>query len=66
MSSTSSSSFSSFNESSNNGAPPSLPRKIRSLDVLYEVTNPIDDVTLYFHFATCDTIAFEEAINAAK
>jgi len=37
---------------------------MRSLDDLYKVTNPInDDVTLYYHFATCDPIMFEEAIN---
>jgi len=63
MSSTSSSSS---NEISSNGTPPSSPRKIKSLDDLYEVTNHIDDITLYFHLATCDTIVFEEAIKDAK
>jgi hypothetical protein len=62
MSSTSSSS----NESSNSGTSPSLLRKIRSLDDLYEVTNPIDDVTLYYHLVICDPIVFEETIKDAK
>jgi hypothetical protein len=57
MSSTSSSSSS--NESLSSGTPPSSPSKMRSLDDLYEVTNFIDDVTLYCHLATCDTIVFE-------
>jgi hypothetical protein len=51
----------------NFGTPSSLPRKMRRLDNLYEVTNPIvDDVTLYCHLATCDPIVFEEEINYAK
>jgi hypothetical protein len=38
-----------------------------SLDELYEVTTPIDDdVTLYYHLATCDPIMFEEVIKDAK
>ena len=53
MSSTSS------NESLSNGTPPSSPRNMRSLDDLYKVTNLINDVTLYCHLATCDTIVFE-------
>ena len=37
---------------------------MKSLDDLYKVTNPIDDdVTLYFHLATCDLIVFQEAIK---
>jgi len=52
-------SLTSFNESSSNGTPPSPPRKMMSLDDLYGVINPIDDVTLYCHLATCDTIMFE-------
>jgi len=60
------SSTSSSNESSSSGTPSSLSRKMRSLDDLYEVTNHIDDVTLYCYLATCDTIVFEEAINDAK
>jgi len=56
-------SFSS-SKSSNSGTPP---RKMRSLDNLYEVTNHIDnDVTLYYYLATCDTIVFEKAINDTK
>jgi len=51
--------FSSFNESSSSGTPLSSPRKMMSLDDLYGVTNPIDDVTLYCHLAKCDTIMFE-------
>jgi hypothetical protein len=64
MSSTFSSSSS--NESSSSGIPLSPPRKMRSLNDLYEVTNLIDDVTLYYHLTTCDTIMFEEAIKDAK
>ena len=65
MNSTSSSSSSS--ESSSSGIPPSPPKKMRSLNDLYKVTNPIDnDVTLYCHLATCDPIVFEEAINDEK
>jgi len=41
-------------------------RKMKSLDDLYEVTNPIDDVTLYCHLTTYDTIVFEEVIKNAK
>ena len=63
MSSTSSSSS---NESSSSGIPLSPPRKMRSLDDLYEVTNLIDDVTLYYHLTPCDTIVFKEAIKDAK
>jgi hypothetical protein len=56
-------SSSSYSESSSNGTPQSPPRKMMSLDDLYEVTNPIDDdVTLYFHLATCDLIVFKEAL----
>ena len=60
MSSTSSSS----SESSSGGT---SPRKMRSLDDLYEVINPIyNDVTLYCHLATCDLIVFEEVIKDEK
>jgi hypothetical protein len=60
MSSTSSSS----GESSNNGTPP---RNMRSLDNLYEVSNPIyNDVTLYCHLAICDLIVFEEVLKDEK
>jgi hypothetical protein len=46
-------SSSSSNESSSNGTPPSPPRKMRSLNDLYEIANPIDnDVTLYCYLAT--------------
>jgi hypothetical protein len=62
MSSTSSSS----SESSNSGTSPSPLRKMRSLNDLYEATNPIDDVTLYYHLVTCDPIVFEETIKDAK
>jgi len=63
MNSTSSSSI----ESSSSGTPSSLPRKMRSLDDLYEVTNHIDnDVALYFHLVTYDSIVFEEAIKDEK
>jgi len=60
MSSTSSSS----GENSNNGTPP---RNMRSLDNLYEVSNPIyNDVTLYCHLAICDLIVFEEVLKDEK
>jgi hypothetical protein len=62
MSSTSSSS----NRNSNSGTPPSPPRKMRSLDDSYEVTNLIDDVKLYCHHATFNPIVFEEAIKDTK
>jgi hypothetical protein len=39
---------------------------MRSLDDLYEVTNHIDDVILYFHLVTCDLIVFKEEIKGAK
>jgi hypothetical protein len=49
------------------GTPPSPPKKMRRLDDLYEVTNPIVyDVTLYCHLATYDPIVFEEEVNDAK
>jgi ATP-dependent Clp protease adapter protein ClpS len=65
MSSTSPShSPSSFSgKSSNSDTPPSPPRKMRSLDDLYEVTNLNDDVTLYCYLATCDLIVFETTIK---
>jgi len=63
MSSTSSS-FS--NESSSSGTPSSPLRKTRSLNDLYEVTNSIDDVTLYCHLATCEIIVLEETIKDVK
>jgi len=66
MSSTSSSSSSS-NESTCSGTPPSPPIKMRCLDDLYEVTNPIDDdVILYYHLVTCDYIVFEKEIKDIK
>ena len=68
MSSTSPS-FSFFSFSSGNlssGTSSSPLRKMRSLNDLYEVTNPIDDVILYGHLATCDHIVFEEAIKDEK
>jgi len=49
--------------SSNSGTPPSPPRKMRSLDDLYKVTNPNEDVTLYCYLATCDLIVFETTIK---
>ena len=50
-----------------NGYPSSPPRKMMSLDDLYEVTDPIDDdVTLCCHLATCDPIMFEKVINDEK
>ena len=55
------------NESSSSGNPSSLPKRMGSLDELYEVTTPIDDdVALYIHLATCDPIVFEEVIKVAK
>jgi hypothetical protein len=40
---------------------------MRSLKDLYVTTNPIDnDVTLYYHLATCDPIVFEEVIKDEK
>jgi hypothetical protein len=66
LTSPSSLSFSS-NESSNSGIPPSPLRKMRSLDDLYEVTNPIDDnLTLYCHLAICESIVFEKSIKDEK
>ena len=59
--------FSFSNGSSSSGNPSSLPKRMGSLDELYEVTTPIDDdVTLYIHLATCDPIVFEEVIKVAK
>jgi hypothetical protein len=53
--------------SSSSGSLQSLPRKIRSFDDIYEVTNFIDDdVTLFYHFAICDPIVFEEEIKDEK
>jgi hypothetical protein len=57
---------SSSNESSSSGTPLNLPRKMKSLDDLYEVTNLINDITLYCHLTTCDTTVFEEAIKNVK
>jgi len=57
-------SFSSGNLSSGTSSSPL--RKMRSCNDLYEVTNPIDDVILYDHFATCDPIVFEETIKDEK
>jgi hypothetical protein len=58
---------SSSKESSSSGSPPSPPRKMMSLDDLYEVINHIDDdVTLYCHLATCDPMMFEEVIKDEK
>jgi hypothetical protein len=40
---------------------------MRSLDDLYEVTNPIDDnLTLYCHLAICESIVFENSIKDEK
>ena len=39
---------------------------MKSLDDLYEVTNLINDITLYCHLTTCDTTVFEEAIKNVK
>jgi len=48
-------------------SPPSPPRKIKSLDGLYEITNPInDDLTLYYHLTICEPIVFEKVINDEK
>ena len=59
-------SFSS-NGSLSSGSPSSSPRKMRSINELYEVTTPIDnDVTLYYHLAVYDPIVFKEAIKNAK
>jgi hypothetical protein len=58
--------YSSSNGNSNSGTPPGPPRKMRSLDDLYEVTNPIDDIKLYCHLATFNPIVFEEAIKDIK
>jgi len=53
--------------SSESSSSVTLPKKIRSLDDLYKVTNHIDnDVTLYCYLTTCDIIVFEEAINYTK
>jgi hypothetical protein len=60
------SSTSSFNGNSNSGTPPSSPRKMRSFNDLYEVTNPIDNAKLYCHLATFNPIVFEEAIQDTK
>ena len=58
---------SSSSGSSRSGSPPSPPRKMMSLDDLYEVTNPIDnEVTLYCYLTTCDPIVFEEVIKDEK
>ena len=40
---------------------------MRSLEALYDVTTLIDDdITLYYHLATCDPIVFKEVIKYAK
>jgi hypothetical protein len=61
---------SSSSKSSSSDNPPNPQRKMKSLDYLYEVTNPIDsidnDLTLYYHLAMCELIAFEEAIKDEK
>lgn len=60
----SSSLFSSYNGTSSRGNPS---RKMRSFSDLYEVSNLIDDnITLYYHFNTCDYIVHEEAITNEK
>ena len=59
--------FSSSSESSSSGNPSSPPKRMRSLEALYDVTTLIDDdVTLYCHLATCDPIVFKEVIKDAK
>lgn len=65
MSYTFSPSFSFYsNISSNSGTLPNPPRNMKSLDDLYKITNHIDDdLTLYWHFGTCDPIVFEETIK---
>jgi hypothetical protein len=59
-------SSSSSSGSSSSGIPLSPLTKMRRLDNLYEVTNHIDDVTLYYHLARCDLIMIKEAIKDAK
>jgi hypothetical protein len=59
--------FSSSSESSSSGNPSSPPKRMRSLEALYDVTTLIDDdVTLYCHLATCDPIVFKEVIKDAN
>jgi len=65
--SSSSNSFSFSSGSSSSSTSPSPLRKMRILNDLYKITNPIDnDVILYCHLATCDPIVFEEAIKDVK
>ena len=60
--------FSSSSSSGSSSGDTSLssPTKMKSLDNLYEVTNHIDDITLYCHFARYDLIMIKEAIKDAK
>jgi hypothetical protein len=58
---------SSSSKSLSSGTPPSLPKKIKNLNDLYEITNHIDDnVTLYCHLIICDPIVFKESIKYKK
>jgi hypothetical protein len=53
--------------SSSRGSSSELPPHMRSLQELYEVTENLnDDLTLYFHFADCEPIGFEEAVKDEK
>jgi hypothetical protein len=66
MNSTSHLSYSS-SESLSSGSPPSPPRKMKSFDNLYEITNSIDDdLTLYYYLVTCKHIVFGKAIKNKK
>jgi hypothetical protein len=66
MNSTSHLSFFSSRSSSSDSSLSSS-KKIRSLDDLYKIINPIDDdLSLYCHLATCKSIVFVKEINDEK
>jgi hypothetical protein len=49
------------NDSLSKSSLPSPLRKMRSLNDLYGVSNPIDDdLTLYFHLVACEPIMFKK------
>ena len=63
MNSTSHLSYSS-SESLSSSSSPSPPRKMKSFNDLYEITNSIDDnLTLYYYLVTCKHIVFVKAIK---
>ena len=67
MNSTSPLSSSFSNRSSSNDSLLSSSRKMRSLDDLYKIINPIDDdLSLYYHLIICESIVFVKEIKGEK